>query len=603
MANKIQFKRGLKANLPTLSVGEPAFTTDSKDLYIGSDTGNIQFAKNSAVGDLTLLPTVDKTSVVAALTEAYTTLSDNADTMYQELYDTANGKVAKDALVSNVKDHGLLGNGSSNDYTALSALITSFGSNKKDLFFPTGTYIIGTSITIPKNVRIILANGAVLSPNTGVTITINGDFVASSNTCFSGAGSVIGIGTVFPEWWGAIPDGTTDCSTAFEKAYACTESSLKQSNIIVLNEGDYVLSRTFHIYPAAHNNIKIVGSGSVFGTRLVSGNSFTGTQLMVVEGNTDSIEKIANFELRDFGIAYNNISVAPEIGLQIGSNDSAKQLIGLHYSIIENVTSGMKVAFLIVNARLFMMQRCSAWNSSISASRGLQVKTNGQFCGDFVIDNCQFVPNTTDGKCAELIANGAYGMKGIRFNDTIFYAAQIMVTMDASNGADFGDIWFQGCAWDGFSAQALIVTSAGTGTIVQDINIVNAYIRGITSTMFQFTATSPAKLLDVNINGGWCANLGALPFMFTACKGVKINGVNMYEVANASGGIFKAVDTAYLTYTANTVRQDTGYTSWLGEISGASDYYMVTNNITGSRAIGNINDTSTATHKIEANNL
>ncbi|AEG61691.1 hypothetical protein [Desulforamulus ruminis] len=42
MANKIQFKRGTKANLPSLSVGEPGFCTDTKELFIGASEGNVQ---------------------------------------------------------------------------------------------------------------------------------------------------------------------------------------------------------------------------------------------------------------------------------------------------------------------------------------------------------------------------------------------------------------------------------------------------------------------------------------------------------------------------------------------------------------------------------
>lgn len=41
MANKIQLKRGLKSKLPTLSSGEPAYTTDSHELYIGTGSGNV----------------------------------------------------------------------------------------------------------------------------------------------------------------------------------------------------------------------------------------------------------------------------------------------------------------------------------------------------------------------------------------------------------------------------------------------------------------------------------------------------------------------------------------------------------------------------------
>ena len=42
MTKKIKIKRGLEAALPTLQEGEPGFTTDSKKLFVGSDTGNIE---------------------------------------------------------------------------------------------------------------------------------------------------------------------------------------------------------------------------------------------------------------------------------------------------------------------------------------------------------------------------------------------------------------------------------------------------------------------------------------------------------------------------------------------------------------------------------
>jgi hypothetical protein len=41
MANLIKIKRGLKANLPTLAVGEFGYCTDTNELFIGTATGNI----------------------------------------------------------------------------------------------------------------------------------------------------------------------------------------------------------------------------------------------------------------------------------------------------------------------------------------------------------------------------------------------------------------------------------------------------------------------------------------------------------------------------------------------------------------------------------
>lgn len=42
--NTIKLKRGRHENLPVLAVGEPAFTTDTKELYIGTATGNVKIS-------------------------------------------------------------------------------------------------------------------------------------------------------------------------------------------------------------------------------------------------------------------------------------------------------------------------------------------------------------------------------------------------------------------------------------------------------------------------------------------------------------------------------------------------------------------------------
>lgn len=50
MANKIQLRRGVKANLPILSVGEPAFCTDTKELYMGTSSGNVRMSYDTGQG-------------------------------------------------------------------------------------------------------------------------------------------------------------------------------------------------------------------------------------------------------------------------------------------------------------------------------------------------------------------------------------------------------------------------------------------------------------------------------------------------------------------------------------------------------------------------
>lgn len=58
MANKIQIRRGLKTNLPSLDVGEPALCTDTREVYIGNTGENVQLVSkemlNGILGNYTL---------------------------------------------------------------------------------------------------------------------------------------------------------------------------------------------------------------------------------------------------------------------------------------------------------------------------------------------------------------------------------------------------------------------------------------------------------------------------------------------------------------------------------------------------------------------
>lgn len=46
---KIQFKRGLEKDLPSLSQGEPGITTDTEKVFIGGSNGNVELAKMTDV--------------------------------------------------------------------------------------------------------------------------------------------------------------------------------------------------------------------------------------------------------------------------------------------------------------------------------------------------------------------------------------------------------------------------------------------------------------------------------------------------------------------------------------------------------------------------
>lgn len=70
MANKIKIKRGLVINLPTLDLGEPAFTTDEKKLYVGDGTSAIK------VGSVDMVESGDNISLLSNDAN-YTSTGDN----------------------------------------------------------------------------------------------------------------------------------------------------------------------------------------------------------------------------------------------------------------------------------------------------------------------------------------------------------------------------------------------------------------------------------------------------------------------------------------------------------------------------------------------
>lgn len=116
----------------------------------------------------------------------------------------------------NVRSAGVVGNGTSDDYTALNTLITAIGSTPGTIKFPRGTYKLSTSITFPSNIVLEFGNGAILSPDSAKIVTINGEIKAGLYRIFTGAGTISGSplnNTIYPDWFG-ITHGASGENTA-----------------------------------------------------------------------------------------------------------------------------------------------------------------------------------------------------------------------------------------------------------------------------------------------------------------------------------------------------------------------------------------------------
>jgi hypothetical protein len=108
--------------------------------------------------------------------------------------------------------------GSSNSRAAFAAADTQAQAAGGWIFVQQGTYKISSNITITSG--ILFANGAILVPDAGVVVTLNGSISAPVSQIFNvaaAASSVVGspaIPGVYPEWYGAVGDGTTNDTTA-----------------------------------------------------------------------------------------------------------------------------------------------------------------------------------------------------------------------------------------------------------------------------------------------------------------------------------------------------------------------------------------------------
>ena len=123
-------------------------------------------------------------------------------------------------------------------------------------------YTLTGDLTLSANVKIM--PGAVLTIATTKTLTINGTLDAGIYQIFSctGTGEVVfgtvSVKEVYPQWWGAIGDDSTDCTTAINAA-------TKASNVVHIKAGIYQISGTIYlgggVFPNAPSNYHIKGDG------------------------------------------------------------------------------------------------------------------------------------------------------------------------------------------------------------------------------------------------------------------------------------------------------------------------------------------------------
>jgi len=106
------------------------------------------------------------------------------------------------------------------------------------------TYQISTDLTVPATVCLVMHRGAIFSVDVAKTLTINGLFEAGLFQVFSGTGTVafddVSAPEYYPEWFGAVADGTTDDGVEIRALLAAMPAGGK----ISFNQGTYAVTGT-----------------------------------------------------------------------------------------------------------------------------------------------------------------------------------------------------------------------------------------------------------------------------------------------------------------------------------------------------------------------
>jgi hypothetical protein len=221
---------------------------------------------------------------------------------------------------------GAVGNGSTDDHSAIQDMIDAIvaGGTNEAIVFSTGTYKIEATMSIPAVVSLSFQDGAMLQIEAGYTVTILGNF-SGMNQLFSGAGTVSFTGNhhikeVYPEWWGAVADGTTDDKVAIQSA---ADAAWTCQGMLYLKNGDgYAISGTVTIPVLIDmdQNAPIYYSGSANEAALIINGTSVPVRLtgLHVVRNTLSWASESTIGIQIVGVFRSHIEIVYVQGFTIG---------------------------------------------------------------------------------------------------------------------------------------------------------------------------------------------------------------------------------------------------------------------------------------------
>lgn len=289
------------------------------------------------------------------------------------------------------------------------------------------TYTLtANDVTIPAGIRLLPQPGAVISIASGKTLTINGTLEAARQKVFSGDGDVVfGAGSVewaFPEWFGAIADGTTDSG-----AYINNLADACRANVVPIKFGfghyytTVSLNFTGANYDIGYGGQGWVVSGCGAGATLITGNLSAG--YAIVDMTDNGWSKLKN--------------------LRVQGHASGSQLCGVLHGMVGSVLSLQNTLANVLVAGVFAeaayinhsADLAKIKDSYLDGPCGAIFTTDTSACGAGVIQSAYqtltATPNVTllSIEGSQIIGNGGDSQS---YESAILMHEVLKITIDAA---------------------------------------------------------------------------------------------------------------------------------------------------------------------------
>ncbi len=182
------------------------------------------------------------------------------------------GQIINTAWVDVKRQYNAVADGAADDSAVILLAIAAATTTGADLYFQPGAYRISDSVTIPQDVDARFDPGAYFVIDGGETLTIQGGIKSSRQQIFVGDGTVAFTGNyrlreVFPEWWGAIPNTSLNCTSPLNKCFLATA---EMRLTVLLGVGVYMFGTS-----GTHDDPEITGNPT-YGLRVWTGNRIVG---------------------------------------------------------------------------------------------------------------------------------------------------------------------------------------------------------------------------------------------------------------------------------------------------------------------------------------